>query len=155
MTTYYRNIKDGTVFATICPEYYGSDANYQRVTAKEGKAAVKEQERQYLRGVLNPGDTVYTLIRHVSASGMRRELSVFVVSEGRIRDITNPAAFAVDATIGKHCGIIVNGCGFDAGFDLVYRLGKALWPEGTPEPHGTRNGGPDSDGGYALKHAGL
>lgn len=152
MTTYFRNLKDNTVFDTERPEYYENDANYKRVTAKEGKAAVMEQERQYLRGILMPGDIVYTLIRHVSASGMRREVAVFVVNEGRIRDITNPAAFAVDGTIGKHRGIIVNGCGFDAGFDLVYRLGKALGPEGTPKPHGTRNGEPDSDGGYALKH---
>jgi hypothetical protein len=28
----------------------------------------------------------------------------------------------------------------------------ALWPNGTDTPHGTRNGEPDTNGGYALKH---
>lgn len=155
MTTYFRNLKDNTVFDTERPEYYENDADYQRVTAKEGKSAITEQERQYLRGALKPGDTVYTLIRHVSASGMRREVSVFTVIGGRICDITNPVSFAIDGKLGKHRGVIVNGCGLNAGFDMVYRLGKALWPEGTPEPHGTRNGEPDRDGGYALKHEWL
>jgi hypothetical protein len=41
------------------------------------------------------------------------------------------------------------------GFAAVYNLGYALWPNGTPEPHGTRNGVPDRDGGYALKQCWL
>jgi len=43
----------------------------------------------------------------------------------------------------------------DMGFHVVYNLGRTLWPEGTPEPHGTRNGEPDRDGGYALNHQWL
>jgi hypothetical protein len=39
---------------------------------------------------------------------------------------------------------------------LVTRnLGATLWPDGTPEPHGTHNGQPDRAGGYALKHQWL
>jgi hypothetical protein len=49
----------------------------------------------------------------------------------------------------------MSGAGMDMGFELVYRLGQAMWPNGTPEPHGTRNGQPDSDGGYALEHKWL
>ena len=52
-------------------------------------------------------------------------------------------------------GVVITGCGMDMGFELVYRLGMALWPDGTKEPHGTRNGEPDSHGGYALKHQWL
>ena len=55
----------------------------------------------------------------------------------------------------KTGGLRVSGCGMDMGFHVVYNLGYALWPDGTPEPHGTRNGAPDSDGGYALKHRWL
>jgi hypothetical protein len=46
----------------------------------------------------------------------------------------------------------VNGCGMDMGFSVVCNLGAMLWPMGTDTPHGTRNGAPDSAGGYALKH---
>lgn len=38
---------------------------------------------------------------------------------------------------------------------FVYSLGRTLWPDGTRAPHGRRNGQPDSDGGYALKHSWL
>ena len=48
-------------------------------------------------------------------------------------------------------GLVVGGCGMDMGLHVIYTLGAALWPKGTPEPHGTRNGVLDSDGGYALK----
>ena len=37
------------------------------------------------------------------------------------------------------------------GYHVVYNLGYTLWPKGTSKPHGTRNGEPDSDGGYALR----
>ncbi|AFU86493.1 hypothetical protein D869_gp090 [Caulobacter phage CcrRogue] len=52
-------------------------------------------------------------------------------------------------------GIKVGGCGMDMGFHLVYSLGRTLWPNGTKKPHGSRNGEPDRDGGYALKHSWL
>lgn len=52
-------------------------------------------------------------------------------------------------------GVSMGGCGMDMGFALVYSLGSALWPNGTRQPHGTRNGQPDRDGGYALKQEWL
>ena len=52
-------------------------------------------------------------------------------------------------------GLVIGGCGMDMGFHVVYNLGRAMWPDGTPDPHGTRNGEPDRDGGYALKHRWL
>lgn len=52
-------------------------------------------------------------------------------------------------------GLKVGGCGMDMGFSVVYGLGMALWPNGTPKPHGVRNGEPDSDGGYAIGHRWL
>ena len=59
---------------------------------------------------------------------------------------------AIGRRIGRHGGIVCGGCGMDMGFELVYTLGLTLWPNGTPKPHGKRNGQPDRDGGYALKH---
>jgi hypothetical protein len=57
--------------------------------------------------------------------------------------------------LAKNNGVKVAGCGMDMGFHLIYSLSYALFPKGTDAPHGTRNGVPDSDGGYALKHEWL
>ena len=43
----------------------------------------------------------------------------------------------------------------DMGFQAVYCLGLSLWPDGTPEPHSTRNGEPDTNGGYARSSGGC
>ena len=40
----------------------------------------------------------------------------------------------------------------DMAFDAVYSPGMAMWPQGTAKPHSTRNGEPDTCGGYALNH---
>lgn len=117
------------------------------------KQAQREREAacDKLREWLKPGDTVHSILRSVSRSGMSREIS-FVDKEMR----------ALDYQISKACGysfgkqgLKVSGCGMDMGFAVVYELGARLWPKGTPEPHGRRNGEPDSDGGYALKQRWL
>lgn len=53
-----------------------------------------------------------------------------------------------------------HGCGMDMGFDLVYTLGRCLYPKGFKLPKGKRgrNGdksGFDNDGGYALNQIWL
>lgn len=83
---------------------------------------------------------------------MMRYIQLKIVRNGDICDITYHAACVMGDSIDqKNGGIKIGGCGMDMGFHLVYHLGRVLWPNGTPEPHGTRNGEPDSDGGYALK----
>jgi len=109
---------------------------------------------------LQPGETLYTVLRHVSASGMSRRVSLLRVTceegEPHIQDFTYAAAKALGYRLSdRREGMTVCGCGFDAGFEIVYNLGSALWPNGTPEPHGHRNGKPDSSGGYALRHSWL
>ena len=119
---------------------------------------MKQSEREKLEAIerlheiLKPGDTVYTVLTHVPASGMSRSIQLKIVQDGDICDISYHAARALGAKIdAKHDGIKIGGCGMDMGFALVNALGRMLWPSGTPEPHGTRNGEPDSEGGYALK----
>ena len=123
--------------------------------------AVKAEQLANLRKWIKPGDTIYTVLESRAASGMSRWIRVlipFVRDDGRIGFI-HPN-HAVSIVLGyrrddRREGVQVRGCGTDAGFEIVYNLGKALWPNGTPTPHGTRNGKPDSDGGYALKHQWL
>lgn len=125
--------------------------------SKKAEAARERAEAiEKLRARLVPGQTVSCKLNHVSRSGMSRSIALYVVEEGEIREISYFAARAMGDTIDRtHGGIKIGGAGMDMGFALVYNLGATLWPKGTPEPHGRRNGEPDSDGGYALKHRWL
>jgi hypothetical protein len=124
-----------------------------KLTKKEQSA--REEHREVLRTMLKPGDVVWTIIRSVAASNMSRKVTALAVVEGRIVDVTWRAAHAIGYTVNEHHELRVHGCGFDAGYEVVHNLGAVLWPNGTETPHGTRNGKPDSTGGYALKHERL
>ncbi len=129
--------------------------SYERISAKAGKAAMARQAVVALADLLPVGATVYTMIRRVAVSGMSRAVSVIVKDGDRVRCVDNLVSRALGYALAKRGGVTVNGSGFDAGFEIVYNLGAVIWPEGTPEPHGTRNGQPDSAGGYALRHERL
>jgi len=75
--------------------------------------------------------TVYTVLRHVSSSGMSRDISLLVVDTetGKLRNITHASALALGEKPKERYGrwvIRVNGCGMDMGFHLVDSLGYAL-----------------------------
>lgn len=144
----------------VYESYSGSpwQAAHMAVTRKDGEAAQREQAKDHLRKLLKPGTKVYTTLNHKSASGMSRSISLFVVDKkaGDVIKLDYWVAQAKGESIDqKNGGLKVGGCGMDMGFHLVYNLGAMLWPKGTRKPHGTRNGKPDSDGGYALNHAWL
>jgi hypothetical protein len=121
----------------------------------------KTEAQTHLLNILKPKQIVYTMLTHVSASKTKRCVKLFVASIDRggqpdILDITYRAHLVAGYRVDpKHGGLVVTACGTDAGFEAVYNLGAGLWPNGTPEPHGTRNGVPDSTGGYALKQRWL
>lgn len=118
--------------------------------------ARREEATEYLRRILKPGDTVFTTVKQVARSGMSRHICLHIIDGTNIRDITHLVGLALDERQSdKTGGLVIRGCGMDMGFHVVYNLGYRLWPKGTPEPHGTRNGEPDSDGGYALKQRWL
>lgn len=149
----YMQLADGTVIETDSPQYW---KEAKPLTKKAGKAAMREQTKAKLLEWLKPGDTVHTILRHVSSSGMSRRISVIANLPDGPLDISGFVARLLDMRRNEKDGaLVVGGCGMDMGFHVVYNLGHALWPQGTPEPHGKRNGQPDSDGGYALKHRWL
>ncbi len=116
-------------------------------TSKAQHAAIDE-----LRAMLKPGDVIYTTLNHVSRSGMMRVIDLRVMRNNEPLRISWSVAQAIGYTYNtKYEGVRIDGCGMDMGFSLVYTLGSVLWPDGTPEPHGTRNGEPDTCGGYALR----
>lgn len=108
-----------------------------------------EEAQAQLHTLLKPGDTVYTILRHCSRSGMHRRISLLTGDMHSLDWLIVKAGWGRFRGTGE--GLVAEGCGMDMGFALVYNLGRAMWPCGTPEPHGRRNGVPDSDGGYALK----
>lgn len=150
-TVYFRDMSSNRVVETSSGSIYSNRDGYVKISKSDGKKAVKEQARDYLLTMIKPGQKVYTKINHVSASGMSRSISLYVVHDDDIINITPSVARLLGYNIDKYDGVPVKGCGMDMCFDTVYNLGFALWSNGTPEPHGFRNGEPDTDGGYALK----
>ena len=101
----------------------------RRYTKEETAEAVTR-----LRAELTPGRTVYTKITHVSRSGMSRSIECYL-AQGRdnLTDITWQVARAMNARLdNNHGGIIMQGCGMDMGFALVYNLSRTLYPRGVP-----------------------
>jgi len=97
----------------------------------------KEKERQEaiteLRGMLAPGMEVVCILRHVSRSGMVRDISPHIIQNGQIRSIAWNVAKALDLPLKDSNGsnaVRVGGCGMDMGFHLVYNLGRVLFPDG-------------------------
>ena len=124
-----------------------------------------------LREWIAPGDTLYTILRHRSSSGMLRVIDIYKLPtevDGRPLAIGWNAAIAMDDRYDRdRNGIRVGGAGMDMGFHLVYNLGATLWPAGYECPgdrcqsndhtNGDRDYTPHhhDDGGYALRHSWL
>ena len=102
-------------------------------TAKEKEI---QERKDFLLSILHPGDTVYTILRHVSQSGMRRVIGIIIPivrEDGKIEFYSpNYAAGLVTGySMSKdHDGLVLNGCGMDMGFHLVYNLSQALFGNG-------------------------
>jgi len=111
-----------------------------------------------LRELVKPGDTVHTVLRSVSRSGMSRKIDLyFFAKNGSKHYLSGYAANVCGWSRDKQGAIKVSGCGMDMGFSLVYSLSRTLFPAGFVLPKGMagRNNdtsGHDRDGGYALKH---
>ena len=115
--------------------------------------ALKEYERveaiESLRDLF-AGDNspvIHTILRHVSASGMTRDISLIYVKSGAIHNITYSAALALEWALSERSGnraIRVQGVGMDMGFHTVYTLSRVLY-RGTVE----------TDAGYILSQAWL
>lgn len=120
-----------------------------------------------LRDWLSPGDTVWTVLVHVSRSGMTRHIKTLIqateTSEGVERITIQNISFWVATALGEKMpkgklAVVVQGTGMDMGFHLVYNLGSSLWPDGFETWPGYWRNEPldfDPDGGYALRHRWL
>lgn len=142
----------------------------------------KQEAIEQLREWIKPGDTIYTILETVSRSGMSRVVRVLLPlrTEGETPGIPAKIDFIhPNYSVSKACGyrlktgsrdgLVIGGCGFDAGFEVAYSIARALWPDGfscigegcpsNDHSNGDRNYTPGhcvhSDGGYALRHRWL
>lgn len=129
-----------------------------------------------LREEIKPGETLCTILRHVSKSGMSRSISIVQIKKGQTFDWSYLIAKAIDEKIDqKHDGIKIRGVGMDMGFELVYRLSSLLYGYGSKRgypclgercpsnvhvngknpPRGERGKGIRHTDGYAISHRWL
>jgi hypothetical protein len=118
------------------------------ITRKQENEQQKKEASDFILKVFASQErpTVWTILKHVSSSGMSRDLKCVTYYDGRLIDIT----WYVDkvsgvATLKERNGqrvLRVNGAGMDMGFHVVYSLSYALYPQ---------SGGR----GYDLHHEGL
>lgn len=100
------------------------------------KKDVERQEAiEQLRGMIKPGDTVYTILRHVSRSGMTRGIDVYTLEDNKPVWITAYVGKAIDQPQPmdywrKSMGLKIGGCGMDMGFHVVNSLSYALYGKG-------------------------
>jgi hypothetical protein len=117
-----------------------------------------------LHELLKPGDTVYTVLRHVSRSGMTRAISPIIMTDDGPWEISYLACPALGWRFNeRHGGVTVSGCGMDTGFHLVYEISREMYPDGfecigegcpsNDHVNGDRNYKPHhhNSGGYALQ----
>jgi hypothetical protein len=117
-------------------------------TTTEQKEALEQ-----LREWLPRGQRVYTILRHVSASGMTRDISLVVFKEGQEwplhpnYTVAKAMGWRLVETKGSKA-IRVSGCGMDMGFHLVHSISQKLygWNE---------DGSYNAEGAYALKQEWL
>jgi hypothetical protein len=124
-------------------------------TATLSKKEQKREEFEYakkqlLEYYLKEGDTVYTVLRSVSSSGMSRTISLKVARDGKILDLTYYASVVLGWSLVEKNGsraLRVGGCGMDMGFHTVYTLASVLFRD-------KYEGQPDAvDAGYSLSQA--
>ncbi len=101
------------------------------MTTKQQAATDQAEALTKLRAWLTPGDTIHTILRHRSASGMSRSISPVIVQDDKPVDISYWAARATGWKIDRdNGGLKLQGAGMDMGFHLVYELSSCLFPGG-------------------------
>lgn len=145
------------------------------MTKKEQEEKERSEAIDYLKSYFKQGDTVYTALKHVSSTGMSRQIAVYATGISD-RD-GKPYIYQVSHLVAKVLGyrradngaLKVGGAGMDMGFSVAYSLSRALFKDDFPclgancfsndhfngDPLGREVGHKHSDGGYALTHTWL
>jgi hypothetical protein len=119
----YLQFADGFVMETDTPDYHPTGT---RISNAEGKRLQAENAKQSLLNILKKGDTVYTVLRHVSRSGMMRRIDLYTFQDSKKIYLTGYFAMMRGETPPRD-GYRVGGCGMDMGFHLVHGLSYRLF----------------------------
>lgn len=161
--------------AVSCPRRACSVYRGKPCKSRDGLPHDERLERfesfKQLDRILPPGSTVYTVLRHVSKSGMTRHIDCYafkVSNDGKGVDklylsyhVAKLLGYPIADVWGRNEGIKVSGCGMDMGFSLVHSLSYALHgmrgkPEGIDDigrPLPREEIGSDKfRAGYSLHH---
>ena len=116
---------------------------------KAQKQQDKAEAIDNLREWLKRDDTIYTVLRHRSASGMTRYIDLYVIRDGRPLRLTWSVAQALNWPYDtKREALKVTGCGMDMGFHAVYTLSAVLFRDSET----FRDPVTGEDAGYSLRH---
>jgi hypothetical protein len=86
-----------------------------------------ETAKDQLISLLSETDTIYTVLRSVSKSGLSRVISFHIVYRGAIIDLNYYIGAVLDYKPSKaRGGLRVKGCGMDMGFHAVTSLLREL-----------------------------
>jgi hypothetical protein len=144
--------------------FFEGDLLIRRPQVTKAQQTEKAEAIAALTEWIKPGMTIYTVLRHVSTSGMYRAIDVYLMEDNQPRYITWTVSKACGFTYNrKHEAIGIGGCGMDMGFSIVYDLARTLFRNGfdcvgrgcpsNDHSNGDRNYEPHrhtGDGGYAL-----
>ena len=122
----YIRLKDGHIMQTTNPQNW---EGCEILTNAEGKRLMAEQAKKSLLNILKPDDTVYTVLRHVSASGMSRRIDLYTFKDDKKIYLSGYFAYLRGEEPPKD-GYKVGGCGMDMGYHLVHGLGYRLFGDG-------------------------
>lgn len=116
-------------------------------TLTKKQQADRDEAIVELRTLCPMGTRVYTVLRHVSRSGMLRHIDVYVIHDNEPRWISSLIHRAQPGhyTQAKDGSLKVTGCGMDMGFSVVYNLSSLLYK--------ADDGGYSHDGAYSLKQS--
>lgn len=123
MARFFYRTPNGSVYDMSSP-MHGQD--WEPISRAEYTRERLAQCRAHLAKLIKPGDTVYCVLRHVSSSGMQRRISLFVIVDNKPCQIDGWVSDLLGYKHSDKGGIVVNGCGMDMGFHLVYSLASSL-----------------------------
>jgi len=101
----------------------------------------KEEAKKTLLEWIKPGDTIHLILRQVSRSGMSRAITpiVFLNNDDGLQ--IRYLGYKVATLLGRKQhktysdAVVMDGCGMDTGFELVYELSYALFGDGYKLKH--------------------
>lgn len=115
---YYMLAESGEVFTTNNPEYH---KECKQLSVAEGKRLRREYAIKRVKDLLAGVDTIYGIVRKVSASGMSRNIDLYVIRDNQLVYLTGYASIVLGYKRVDQ-GMRVGGCGMDMVFHCASSL---------------------------------